>query len=165
VNVINLQNVKRTFDDACDELERLIIAKGELDAQILQLKKTIVALAPLAGKQHILQGWLQSVEEAGITENCREVLRGAKKALTPAEVRDHLESLGHKFKSTNPLAAIHAVLKRLIEGGEVIKTTTDEGDVAYQWILRFPRLSRDQVIRRRKLRAAFGDHKPVTEDT
>jgi hypothetical protein len=152
------QNTRRTFEDACDELEVLTIERADLDVRILQLKKTVVALAPLIGHQPaFVEGFMQSIEDAGITENCREVLRGAKKALTPIEVRNQLESIGYKFKTSNPLAPIHAVLKRLVENHEVSKTTTEEGDVAYQWILRFPRLRRRLRRHHRKNRPAFGD--------
>lgn len=157
------QNTKRVFEDACDDLEKLTIERADLDVRILQLKKMVVALAPLIDRQPAyLEDFMRNIEEAGITQNCREVLRGTNNALTPVEVRNQLESIGHKFRTRNPLALIHAVLKRLVENGEVSKKTTEEGDVAYQWILRFPRFRRRR--HHRKKRAILDDNKPVTEN-
>lgn len=134
------EEFKRAFDTACEELERLTEQRDQIETQILQLKKTIIALAPLAGEQEFFDSWLQSLDEIGITDNCREVLRGSQEPLTPLQVKAQLEGLGYKFKTKNPLAAIHAVLKRLLANHEARKETTPEGDIAYKLIRRFPRL-------------------------
>lgn len=131
---------KRAFDTACDELEKLTEQRDQLELKIMQLKKSIIALAPLAGEQEFFDSWLQSLEESGITDNCRDILRGSQNPLTPLQVKAQLESLSYKFKTKNPLAAIHAVLKRLVANHEATKETTSDGDIAYKLIRRFPRV-------------------------
>ncbi|MGA9057658.1 MAG: hypothetical protein WB763_14225 [Terriglobia bacterium] len=154
------EEFKKALDLACDELEKLTEQRDQIEHKILQLKRSIVALAPLAGEQEFFTSWLQSIEEVGITDNCREVLRGSRKGLTPLQVKAQLESLGYKFKTGNPLAAIHAVLKRLVENREAVKTTTDDGDVAYQWIRRFPRL---RTARHRAFVGAYGASRSIAK--
>jgi hypothetical protein len=131
---------KKALEVARVDLEKLMEYREDVDRKILQLRKSIVALAPLAGENELLEAFQSSIEEVGLTDNCRDVLKANKKPLTAIEVRTQLEALGYKFKSSNPLATIHAVLKRLVASNQVVTVTTGEGDTAYKWILRFPRI-------------------------
>ena len=56
----------------------------------------------------------------GLTDACRLVVRGAGVPVTPADVRQRLQSIGFDLsKYANDLAAIHTILKRLNESGEL----------------------------------------------
>jgi hypothetical protein len=70
------------------------------------------------------------------------VVRGAGVPVTPADVRQRLQSIGFDLsKYQNDLAAIHTILKRLNESGElrfiprafVPPGATDPGKHAYIW--------------------------------
>jgi hypothetical protein len=54
--------------------------------------------------------------------------------MTPMEVRDRLEAIGFDLsKYSSSLAAIHTVLKRLHEAGELSFVELASGKFAYEW--------------------------------
>jgi len=56
----------------------------------------------------------------GLTDACRLVVLGAGVPVAPADVRQRLQSIGFDLsKYANDLAAIHTILKRLNESGEL----------------------------------------------
>lgn len=62
------------------------------------------------------------------------MLKGAGRAMTPMEVRDRLNAIGFDLaRYTNSLAAIHTVLKRLHEAGEVLFVERQKGEFACEW--------------------------------
>ena len=69
----------------------------------------------------------------GITDACRLVLRGGL-PMTPVEVRDRLMAIGVDLSVySNDLSAIHTVLKRLNEAGEIRLIPRSSGKHAYLW--------------------------------
>jgi hypothetical protein len=69
----------------------------------------------------------------GLTDACRLVLRGGV-PMTPLEVRDRLLEIGVDLTVyVNDLSAIHTVLKRLNEGGEIRLIPRPSGKTAYLW--------------------------------
>jgi len=156
------EHYKEAFATARQELERLLEQREEIDKRISQLKQSIVALAPLAEEQDLLaeivKGWMG---EMGITDAIREVLKSSGDALTAMEVKDQLVRTGTSLRDyKNPLASIHAVLKRLVESDEAIADTDTEGNATYQWIRRFPRLSTAQKANAR-IESALGLNKGI----
>ena len=125
---------RQALNVARAELEKLEEQREETDNRIAQLKQTIVSLATLCKDKTFLAAWAKDIEAAGITENCREVLRAAPIALTPLEVKDGLLKMGlDASKYTNLLASIHSVLKRLVESREARPVDCEDGTVAYKW--------------------------------
>src|SRR5258707_4099095 len=56
----------------------------------------------------------------GLTDACRLIVRGAGVPLAPTDVRQRLQTIGFDLsKYANDLAAIHTILKRLNESGEL----------------------------------------------
>ena len=54
--------------------------------------------------------------------------------MTPTEVRDRLGAIGFDLsKYSSALSAIHTVLKRLSEAGEIQFVELDSGKFAYEW--------------------------------
>ena len=104
---------RRALDAAVREYEELGAKRREIDARLAQLAQTIGTLNRLCGFVSTVQ-W-------GLTDACRVVLKGARGAMTPTDVRDRLDAIGFDLsKYTNSLAAIHTVLKRLHEAGEIL---------------------------------------------
>jgi hypothetical protein len=69
----------------------------------------------------------------GLTDACRLVLRGGL-PMTPVEVRERLLEIGVDLSVyTNDLSAIHTVLKRLNESGEIRLVPRASGKSAYLW--------------------------------
>jgi hypothetical protein len=73
--------------------------------------------------------------EGTLAEAIRTVLKNRKGSLSPTEVRDHVKSLGYDMKDhSNEMAAIHGVLKRLVDAGEVkTKEWKNAPGTRYYW--------------------------------
>ena len=125
---------RRALATAIREYEALGQQRQDLDKRIAEVAQTIGTLSRLCG--------LTPTVPLGLTDACRLVVRGAGVPVTPADVRQRLQSIGFDLtKYANDLAAIHTILKRLNESGElrvVPRTYTPAGDKdqakqAYLW--------------------------------
>jgi hypothetical protein len=105
------EEYRRALDAAIKEYEALGEQRREIDKRLTELSQTIGTLSRLCG--------LIPTVPWGLTDACRVVLRcGLPMAAT--DVRDRLYSIGFDLsKYSSDLAAIHTVLRRLNEGGEV----------------------------------------------
>jgi len=117
---------RQALDAATREYRELQLKRQEIDDRLAQLVQTIATLNRLCGVESTVQ-W-------GLTDACRVVLKAARRDMTPAEVRDRLEAIGFDLaKYTNPLAAIHTVLKRLHDAGEVLFVERPGRKFACEW--------------------------------
>src|SRR5690348_6173056 len=106
------EEYRKALDAACREYEELGRQRVVLDARMAQLAQSIGTLMRLLGFATAMP-W-------GLTDACRTVLRNAGVPMSPTEVRDRLELIGLDLtKYSNELAAIHTVLRRLNDSGEV----------------------------------------------
>jgi hypothetical protein len=123
---VTLDDYKRALDTACREHETLLKQRAELDTRIAQLTQSIGNLTRLCG-------YVPTVA-LGLTDACRMVLRAAGHPLTALEVRAQLEAMGIDLgKYSSDLAAIHTVLKRLREAGEVALVPRGWDKPGYRW--------------------------------
>ena len=117
---------KRALEAACREQESLLQQRAELDTRIAQLTQSIGNLTRLCG-------YVPTVA-LGLTDACRMVLRAAGHPLTAVEVRAQLEAMGIDLrKYSSDLAAIHTILKRLRESGEVALVPRGWEKPGYRW--------------------------------
>ena len=120
------QSYRAALDAALREYESLLQQKSDLDARLAQLGESIGTLTRLCG-------YVPTVAY-GLTEACKTSLRCAKAAMTPLEVRDRLQATGFDInRYSNPLAAIHTVLRRLAESGEAKRRVTRAKGVTYEF--------------------------------
>jgi hypothetical protein len=116
---------RAALDAAVKEYEALGAQKREVDARLAQLAQTIGTLSRLVG--------IVPTVPLGLTDACRLVLR-AGVPMTPLEVRDRLLGIGVDLSIyTSELSAIHTVLKRLNEAGEIRIVPRASGKHAYLW--------------------------------
>jgi hypothetical protein len=117
---------RAALDAAVREYERAIADRTVLDTRIAQLRQTIGTLTKLCG--------LMPTVPLGLTDAVRMVLRNAQGPVTATWVRDRLDAVGIDLdRYANALAAIHTVLKRLVEAGEAHAEDADESSrVVYQ---------------------------------
>src|SRR5262245_3397333 len=120
------ENYRAALDAAIKEYEALGQQRRDIDNRLAQLAQTIGTLSRLLG--------LTPTVPLGLTDACRLALRGAGLPLTPMEVRDRLHSIGVDLSIyTNELSAIHTILKRLNDAGEIRFVAKAAGKQAYIW--------------------------------
>ena len=102
---------RRALDAAVKEYEALGEQRRDIDKRLTELSQTIGTLSRLCG--------LIPTVPWGLTDACRVVLRSGL-PMTATDVRDRLHSIGFDLsKYSSELAAIHTVLRRLNEAGEL----------------------------------------------
>jgi hypothetical protein len=110
---------------AITEYEELGARRREIDDRLAQLAQTIGTLTRLLG--------LTPTVPLGLTDACRLVLRGGL-PMTPVEIRDRLLAIGVDLSIySNELSAIHTVLGRLNQAGEIRLLPRTSGKHAYLW--------------------------------
>ena len=128
------EDYRRALATAIREYEALGQQRQDIDKRLAEVMQTIGTLSRLCG--------LVPTVPLGLTDACRLVVRGAGVPVTPAEVRQRLQSIGFDLsKYQNDLAAIHTILKRLNDSGELrfipraftAHGETDQGKHAYIW--------------------------------
>jgi hypothetical protein len=122
---VTTENYAAALGAAIKEYEALGDQRRTIDERLAQLAQTIGTLTRLLG-------YVPTVP-LGLTDACRLVTR-AGVPMTPTEVRDRLKSIGFDLSVyANELSAIHTVLKRLNESGEVRLVPRPSGKDAYLW--------------------------------
>jgi hypothetical protein len=141
------ESFTNAIEDSKARLRELIIQRDQIDVHIEHAKNAIVALAYMLNDPSDTEREISAAEDIlgrrGLTEAIRRVLQESAVGMTPVEVRDTLANSGmNLLEYSNPLAAIHTVLKRLVKARDVKPATTNGNETVYQWngIKRFPRL-------------------------
>jgi hypothetical protein len=120
------EDYRRALDAALREYEALAAQRAEIDKRLAQLVQSIGSLSRLCG--------LVPTVPWGLTDACRMTLRGAGHPLTALEVRAQLQAMGFDLtRYTSELAAIHTVLRRLTQSGEVEFVPRAWDKPAYEW--------------------------------
>jgi hypothetical protein len=116
---------RRALDAAIREYEALGSKRREIDKRLTELAQTIGTLSRLCG--------LTPTVPWGLTDACRVILRSGL-PMTAIDVRDRLQAIGFDLsKYSSELAAIHTVLKRLNESGEVRLLAGGPKQGGYLW--------------------------------
>ena len=119
------ESYKTALDAAIREYEELGEQRRDIDKRLAELAQTIGTLSRLLG--HV------PTVPMGLTDACRLVTR-AGVPMTPIEVRDRLKGMGFDLSGyASELSAIHTVLKRLNEAGELRIVPRPSGKDAYLW--------------------------------
>jgi hypothetical protein len=117
------QDYHRALQAATREYEDLAEKRRGIDQRLAELAQTIGTLSKLVG--------LTPTVPLGLTDAIRLIMRGGV-PMTPIEVRDRLHAIGFDVsKYTNDLAAVHTILKRLNENGELRFMPTAAGKHQY----------------------------------
>lgn len=125
---------RAALDAALREYAALLQQKADVDARLAHVAESVGTLTRLCG-------YVPTVPY-GLTEACKTSLRCAGAPMTPLEVRDRLQSTGFDLKRySNPLAAIHTVLRRLTESGDARRRPASRSKgVAYEFKAPEPRV-------------------------
>jgi hypothetical protein len=116
---------RAALDAAIKEYEALGEERRAINKRLADIAQTIGTLSRLIG--------LVPTVPLGLTDGCRLVLRSGV-PMTPTEVRERLAVIGLDLaKYASDMAAIHTVLKRLNEAGEIRLLPRMSGKHAYLW--------------------------------
>jgi hypothetical protein len=119
------EEYRLALDAAIREYETLGAERQAIDKRLSELAQTISTLSRLCG--------LTPTVPWGLTDACRVVLRGGL-PMSPTDVRERLLAIGFDLsKYSSDLAAIHTVLKRLNESGELRFLAGGPRQGAYLW--------------------------------
>jgi hypothetical protein len=119
------EDYRRALDTAIREYEELGAKRQAIDTRLAELAQTISTLSKLLG--------LTPTVPMGLTDAVRLVMRGGV-PMTPTEVRDRLHAIGFDTsKYANDLAAVHTILKRLNDSGELRFVPRAIGKHQYTW--------------------------------
>jgi hypothetical protein len=132
--------------EAKKELQSLIQQRTALDRKIVGLEQTIKGLDavcstdtdPALEKCSLdplpLPPELNGLLSLGLTDAVRKLFENSGvMLLTPVSVRDQLAMYGYELTQDNPVAAIHAVFRRLEENMEIVQSTTEDDKKGYRW--------------------------------
>jgi hypothetical protein len=120
------EDYRRALESATREYEGLGAKRQAIDKRLAELAQTIGTLSKLLG--------LTPTVPLGLTDAIRLVVRGAGVPMTPTEIRDRLRGIGFDVsKYANELAAVHTILKRLNESGELRFVARGPGAHQYVW--------------------------------
>ena len=116
----------RALEAAGREYEALGEKRRAIDQRLAELAQSIATLSKLLG--------LTPTVPLGLTDAVRLVVRGAGVPMTPIDVRERLIGIGFDTsKYVNDLAAVHTILKRLNEAGELRFIPRGPGKHQYMW--------------------------------
>jgi hypothetical protein len=122
---VTTDDYRRALEAAAREYESLGHQRQDIDQRLGELAQTISTLSRLCG--------LTPTVPWGLTDACRIVLRSGL-PMTPMDVRERLLAIGVDLsKYSSELAAIHTVLKRLNEAGELRFLVGGPRQGAYLW--------------------------------
>ena len=118
------EDYRRALQAAVREYEELGLKRREIDRRLAELAQTMGTLSKLLGHTPTVP--------MGLTDAIRLVMRGAGLPMTPVEIRDRLRAIGFDVaKYTNDLAAVHTILKRLNDAGELRFIARPDGKHQY----------------------------------
>ena len=121
---MTLDDYRRAFETAKLEFEALGDQRRAIDRRLTELAQTMASLSRLCGYVPTVS-W-------GLTDGCRMILMSTGRPMMPTEVRDALTACGFDLtKYTNELAAVHTVLRRLNESGEIRMVDHESGKYGF----------------------------------
>jgi hypothetical protein len=139
---------RQVHETAAERLAELRAERDARDAELEQLNQEIMrfeqllaSVNPLTSDGIVMCGAgtvVEGIEELGLANACREILKANEQYRTARGIRDSLAVSGYNLEQhSNPLASIHGVLKRLAESGEVEQREA-EGKTRYRWKTKTP---------------------------
>jgi hypothetical protein len=122
------------------EIQALLKQRVEIDNRIMGFQTMIRGLDYIEKGQSPnwkgpvpLPPGMENLHSAGLTDAVRLVLSHSDGPLLPRQIRDRLVMYSYdQLPKVNPMAAIHGVLRRLVDTGEIEAKKVDSSKTAYR---------------------------------
>lgn len=108
------QSYRKILRTARKDLERFYRQREELERKIARLRQTIIGLGSLTKETPELEEqkrWFK--ENESLSEAIMNIIQASDVPLHPKEIQERLEELGFDIGSSNPLASVWSVVRRL----------------------------------------------------
>jgi hypothetical protein len=105
---------RKTLADARRDLEDLYRQREEIERKIARLRQTIISLGALTKETENLEKakrWFK--ENETLSEAVMNVIQASEVPVHPKDIQEALEDLGFDIGSSNPLASVWSVVRRL----------------------------------------------------
>ncbi len=112
------------------ELVDLTNKREALDRHIAQTRQTVLILQQKVYTSP--EGIVGATTPTNLTEACYWALVASKVPLNAPTIRDRVIAYGFKITSSNPLASVHSILKRMTERGDVFIVLRRNADGSFQ---------------------------------
>jgi hypothetical protein len=123
-----LEQAKSVLLTARQQREDAMKKQEQLEQKIMELRRTVAALSAVCGQE------FNEDDEFGLTDSIRMALKTYSGNLNAQQVKNRLEQLGYKTESTNLLASVHTILRRLALKGDVDDSVIgNDGKPTYRW--------------------------------
>jgi len=110
-----LKDARAAFEEKSTRLGAIEMEASTLKVEILKLRRSITALAPLCSED-------PRVDKLGITDVCIEAMNIIPDTVSTADVVRWIEMYGYDISSQkNADASVHAILSRLADKGTIKK--------------------------------------------
>lgn len=119
---MNEKSIREALRETRQKLAGAIRQRDQLNVTILQLQNQAASLSKVLVRDALI-GKQQHAEESalGLTEMIRTVLRLTAQPMTAADIKRTLTVMGFDFGNfSNPSAAVHNTLKRMVTTGELV---------------------------------------------
>ncbi|HTW62140.1 MAG TPA: hypothetical protein VMD55_10075 [Terracidiphilus sp.] len=131
-------NTRKGLEGAVAELKRLLENKERIEVEIARQQRKVAAWAELCDDSAYADPF--DLGLSGLSDACRSALRGSRKEwMTTSDVATALRELGvalDRYKA--PMASIATTVNRMVEGGEVLPRSGENGVTEYKWLSKIP---------------------------
>lgn len=105
---------RKTLRTAREDLERFYRQREELERKIARLRQTIISLGALTKEDAKREKQKAHFKETkNLSEAIMNVIMASEVPLHPRDIQEALEDLGYDIGSSNPLASVWSVVRRL----------------------------------------------------
>jgi hypothetical protein len=134
-------DVEQLIDKMKRDLHALYGERTAIDRRMDTIKKGLVGLATLYGREALSLDFVQCVDpaqnrrRAGITAMCRSILRESHSPLSSAEIYQKIRETNAELLALhkNPTASVDTVLRRLLKQGQA-QVVSDKNQLAWKAI-------------------------------
>jgi Cdc6-like AAA superfamily ATPase len=131
-------DTRKGLEAAVAKLKRLLEDKERIEVEIARQQRKVVAWAEICDDSAYADPF--DLGLTGLSDACRSALRGSRvEWMTTADIVTALREVGFSLdKYKAPMASIITTVNRMVEAGEVLSRTGENGVTEYKWVSKIP---------------------------